>query len=59
MKYGGGFGKLEGLHEVRYEDGVCEWKALKRFRVVVDGKAFTKAVYGKWAGLQDKTGRTY
>lgn len=50
VKYGGSCGEFGGLHKVKYEDGVCEWRELKRFRVVVGGKVFVRAMLGKGVG---------
>lgn len=46
-EYGGVEGSMRGLHRVRYADGLCEWIALKRFRLLMSGIRFARSVHVK------------
>lgn len=44
IEYGEVEGAMRGLHRVRFADGLCEWIALKRFRLVMSAKRFARAI---------------
>lgn len=44
VQYGGEDGEQKGLHLLRYEDGICEWKKLAHFRLLVSEKRFARAI---------------
>lgn len=44
MEYGGVQGERRGLHRICFMDGLCEWKALNKFRIILSAKRYKRMV---------------